>query len=159
MSSPTTETPDPSTLAVELAVAVTRIRSRLREEAGEADRGITVSSLAMLQQLVERGPMSASDLASSEHVSQQAIAQRLDLLKPTGYVALEADPADRRRKLVRLTDAGRAVLDAVSATKEDWLARAIVAIIEDEELPVLAKAIELLDRLASADLRPENPLR
>jgi DNA-binding MarR family transcriptional regulator len=144
---------------VGLAVAVSRIRARLREEAGESDRGITVSQVAMLQRLVERGAMSASDLAASEHVTQQAIAQRLDLLKPTGYVELTPDPQDRRRKLVTITDAGRALLDTLAVASEEWLARAIAATVEKDELETLAKAVDLLDRLAAADTRPENLLR
>jgi DNA-binding MarR family transcriptional regulator len=113
----------------------------------------------MLHRLVEGGPMTASALTASEHVSQQAVAQRLDLLRPTGYVAFAPDPADRRRKLVSITAEGRALLKAISMSREDWLARAIASEVAVDELPDLVKAIELLDRLATADLRPELPLR
>ena len=152
-------TPEPTDLAIRLAVAVNRVRSRMREEAGEGDRGITVSSIAMLQRLAETDAMSASTLAAREHVTQQAIAQRLDLLKPTGYIAIAPDPTDRRRKLVTITDAGREFLRTLSTSKEDWLARAIAAEVDASETPALEEAITLLDRLAAVDLRPESPLR
>lgn len=150
---------DAARLAVELAVAISRLRARMREEADEASHGITVSQFAMLRRLADRGPMSAAQLAATEHVTQQAIAQRLDLLRPTGYVAVTPDPADRRRKLVSITDTGRSLLDTVSATGEHWLARAIVATVSENELSVVEKAVDLLERLATVDLRPTALLR
>lgn len=146
-------------VGVELAVAVSRLRARMRTEAGEPGRGITVSQVAMMRRLVECGPMTASQLASTEHVSQQAIAQRLDLFKPTGYLALAPDPDDRRRKLVSITDKGREFLDELSAGDREWLTRAIDAVISEDELPALAAAIGLLDRIASADLENRGLLR
>jgi DNA-binding MarR family transcriptional regulator len=153
------EFPGAAALAVDLAVAISQIRSRIREEAGETSRGITVSQIAMLRRLAERGPMTASALAATEHVTQQAIAQRLALLKPTGYIETAPDPADKRRVLVRLTGEGQTLLENLSASGQDWLARAIEAVIEPGERQHLGKAVELLERLAEADLRPDTPLR
>lgn len=146
-------------LAVDLAVAISQIRSRIREEAGEGNRGITVSQLAMLRRLTEQGPMCASALAATEHITQQAIAQRLSLLKPTGYIRTSPDPGDKRRVLVEVTAEGRQMLDSLSVSGQDWLARAISAVVSPEEVPDLVKAVELLERLAQADLRPDTPLR
>jgi DNA-binding MarR family transcriptional regulator len=146
-------------LAVDLAVAISRIRSRIREEAGETSRGITVSQLAMLRRLVDSGPMSASELAASEHVTQQAVAQRLALLTPFGYVQKTPDPTDKRRMLVEITAEGRALLDSLSTSGQNWLALAIQAVVQPAEIPDLRTAVELLDRLARADLRPDTPLR
>lgn len=138
-------------LAVELVVVLNRIHSRLRQEAdGTAGRAGAASSVAMLQRLAENGPMTVSELAASEHVTHQAIGKRVTALLPGGYVVLEADPSDRRRKVVRITDAGRSLL-ATMATRENWLASRIAAVVTEEELPALAKAVELLARVAAAD--------
>lgn len=147
----------PIWLAVQLAVALNRMGSRLRQEEAAAYRGTTVSELATLQRLADRGPMTITALAASEHVSHQAIAKRVETLRLRGHVVLEPDPSDRRRKLVRITAAGRGLLRRI-AGREDWLARAISAVVAEDELPTLAKAVELLGRLASAEL-PERSRR
>lgn len=144
-------------LAVQIVVVLSRIQSRLRREVGEtAGRAGAASSVAMLQRLAENGPMAVSELAESEHVTHQAIGKRVSGLLPGGYVVLETDPSDRRRKVVRITDAGRSLLDMI-ATREDWLARRIAAVVTEDELPTLTKAVELLGRLAAADVPDRQP--
>lgn len=147
---PPTEAQLRSVLAVQLVIVLNRIQSRLRQEAEDTSRAGTASSVAMLQRLAERGPMSVSLLAASEHVTHQAIGKRLATLQANGCVVLEADPSDRRRKVVRITDAGRCQLRTVGA-RQDWLTRAISNVVAEEELPALAKAVELLGRLSAAD--------
>ena len=104
-----------SDVAMELAIAVSRLQARMKHEAGIAERGITASQLAMLKRLDTEGELSVSTLAAYEHVSQQAITQRLELLRSTGYVTQHADSKDRRRRLVGLTDEGHAFLAHVTA--------------------------------------------
>jgi len=135
---------------VQLVIVLNRMQSRLRQEAEDSSRAGTASSVAMLQRLAERGPMSVSRLAASEHVTHQAIGKRLTALRASGFVVLEPDPSDRRRKVVRITDAGRCQLRTVGV-RQDWLTRAISAAVAEEELPSLAKAVELLARLAAAE--------
>lgn len=149
----------PAELAVELAVAMSRLRARIRTESGGPGEGITVSQVAMMRRLVERGPMSASDLAASEHVSQQAVAQRIEMLRPMDVLVLSPDPNDRRRKLVSLTPKGRDLLARLSESEEEWLARAISGSVGTEELLALSSAIQLLDRIASCDLENRGVLR
>lgn len=149
----------PAELGVELAVAVSRLRARMRSEAGDPGHGVTVSQIAMMRRLAACGSMTVSQLADAEHVSQQAISQRLDLLAPTGYLSLAPDETDRRRKLVTLTEKGRAYLASLAAGDEEWLSQAISAVVDRSELATLAASIDLLDRLASVDLRSRGNLR
>lgn len=88
---------------MELAIAASRLRARMCSEADDPGHGVTVSQIAMMRRLFVCGSMTVSQLADAEHVSQQAISQRLDLLAPTGYLSLAADETDRRRKFVTLT--------------------------------------------------------
>lgn len=152
----TDEPADIGDTALRLAVAVDRLNARLRKEAGEADKGMTLSQIAMLRRLEDKGPLSVSALAAAEHVSQQAITQRLALFDPTGYVACEPDPSDRRRKLIGITPTGRALLASFSANGETWLAQALDRSVPPEEQPSLEAVIDLLNRLASAAPQPPN---
>jgi DNA-binding MarR family transcriptional regulator len=150
---------DTGKLAVDLSVALSRLRSRLREEAGANAQGLTVSQLAMLQRLADNGPMTAAALAAAEHVTKQAIAQRLAAMQPGELIETAPDPADGRKVLVVLSPAGRALLEKLHRTREAWLVRAIESELSEAERPALRTAVELLERLASADLSPEVEIR
>ena len=95
--------------AIGLALAVSRLRSRIRVEAGVRSAGIPISQLALLGRILGDGSTTASSLAASEHVSQQAIAQSLAALKAAGLVKAKPDPKDGRKSLMSATPAGREV--------------------------------------------------
>ena len=57
-------------------------------------------------QAIGRDGTTAIDLARRLGVSKQAAGKTLDGLERLGYVERATDPADARRKLVRLTDRG-----------------------------------------------------
>jgi DNA-binding MarR family transcriptional regulator len=141
--------PDPA--AIRLAVAIKRLRAKLRE-AGDPDSiALPISQVAILQYLRRKGPATAADLAVAEHVSQQAIAQNLAALKRAGLVEARPDPNDGRKSLIHVTAAGNQLFEAIISSRNAWLAQAIQATIAPAERPALDKAIELLERLADAD--------
>jgi DNA-binding MarR family transcriptional regulator len=53
-------------------------------------------------------------------LTKQALAQALAPLEEGSYVAVTPDPADRRARVVRLTDRGREVMDALVALQEGY---------------------------------------
>ncbi|HEY2673437.1 MAG TPA: MarR family transcriptional regulator [Rugosimonospora sp.] len=142
-------------VAVRLSVALKRLRSRLREEAGMTRTGFTLTQLALLQRLVKAGPTTAASLAAAEHVSQQAIAQSVAPLKAAGLVQTEPGRSDRRKVMISVTAAGQRLYESLLASREAWLARAIETIISPQERDALDTAIALMERLAAADLRPD----
>ena len=99
--------------AVRLAMAVSRLRSRIRIEAGVRSTGIPISQLAVLARIIDEGPTTAAALAAGEHVTQQAIAQSLATLKERGLVEKQADPSDGRKSLVSATAAGRKLRESL----------------------------------------------
>jgi DNA-binding MarR family transcriptional regulator len=149
----------PPSDAVRLAVAVTRLRSRIRIESGLSSTGIPISQMAVLSRIIEEEPTTAAALAAAEHVTQQAIAQSLDTLKKRGLVTKSPDPGDGRKSLVSATEAGRALLERIKASREAWLSRAIEAAVRPEERRALESTIELLQRIADVDLRPDAEMQ
>jgi DNA-binding MarR family transcriptional regulator len=139
------------TLAVRLAVAIKRLRARLREAAWGAGVEVPIAQLAVLKRLREGGPTTAAALAASEHVSHQAIAQNLAALKRAGLVRLAPDPNDGRKSLVRITTPGSRLFESAVASRDAWLAHAIGQTVPAGERPALERAISLLERLADAD--------
>ena len=145
--------------AVRLAMAVSRLRSRIRIEAGMRSTGIPISQLAVLGRIIDEGPTTAAALAAGEHVTQQAIAQSLATLKERGLVEKQADPSDGRKSLVTATATGRELMEGIAASREEWLTQAIDAAVRPEERPLLAEAIELLERIAGVQLHRGGEIR
>ncbi|WP_431940162.1 MarR family winged helix-turn-helix transcriptional regulator [Nocardia grenadensis] len=70
------------------------------------------------------GGQRVSELAPRIGVTRQATAQVVGTLERGGYLVRVADPTDRRAKLVRLTDRGRAasavLRDSMGSVERDW---------------------------------------
>ena len=86
--------------AQRLSVAITRLRARLREEAGVDGTGLSVSQMSVLWHILQAGPVTAAELAAAQHVSPQSIAQNLAVLKAAGLIHTERAG---RTKLHQLT--------------------------------------------------------
>jgi DNA-binding MarR family transcriptional regulator len=66
-------------------------------------------------QAILSGADNASELGRRLSVSKQAAAKTIAALEERGYVAREADPADKRRMRLYVTDHGQAMLRAGEA--------------------------------------------
>jgi DNA-binding MarR family transcriptional regulator len=138
--------------AQRLQDAMKRLRARLRAESGQNATGLTATQLGVLASVIREGPVTAARLAALEHVSAQAITQILTVLKAEGLVRSEPDPLDGRKKLVSADASATELVDRILAGRGSFLARAIDQVVVPEERGDLEKAIELLERLAEADL-------
>jgi DNA-binding MarR family transcriptional regulator len=155
----TGSTRDTASAAVRLAVAVKRLRSRMREESGATSAGLSVAQLSIFSRLINEGVVTAASLAAAEHVSQQAIAQSLAAMKADGLVSVKPDPADGRKSLISVTAAGRRLFESIMASGDNWLIGAIESAIGPGERAALDKAIELLERLGDVNLHPGRGIR
>ena len=73
------------------------------------DWGLNHASLPVLLHL-HRGGMSQREIAALSNVTEQTMSRTVAKLERLGYVARSPDPADARRLVVHLTDAGRTVV-------------------------------------------------
>lgn len=149
--------PQQSTASAEAAQrlqdAMKRLRARLRAESGQNATGLTPTQIAVLGRIIRQGPLTAARLAALEHVSAQAIAQSLTVLKAAGLIHTAPDPQDGRKKLVSADRSATELLDRLLTGRSDFLVRAIDAVIAPGERADVEKAVEILERLADADLR------
>jgi DNA-binding MarR family transcriptional regulator len=141
------------TLAVRLAVAIKRLRGRLREAAWAGEVELPIAQVAVLKRLRSDGPTTASALAAAEHITHQAITQTLAALKRAGLVRSAADPTDGRKSVISVTLAGNRLFESALASRDAWLARAIGHLVSPRERAALEKSIELLERIADAERR------
>src|SRR5258707_10634286 len=105
-------------LAVRLAVAIKRLRSRLREAVWGSGMELPIAQLAIIKHLRDGGPTTAAVLAAAEHVTHQAIAQNLTALKQAGLVRTAPDPTDGRKSLVHITGAGIPLFESALAARD-----------------------------------------
>jgi DNA-binding MarR family transcriptional regulator len=134
---------DTTRLASELRMVLGHLMRRLR-----AEHRFSLSQGAVLGRLDREGTKSIGDLALAERVRPQSMTQTISDLEADGLIARRADPADRRRILVELTDLGVQTLEQDRRQREGWLALAIAEDLSAEEQQVLMQAVALLRRLA-----------
>lgn len=84
-------------------------------------------------------------LAARAGLTHQSMGELVDKLTAHGYVERIPDPTDRRARLVRLTDHGRAMvratLKAIHAIESDWQTHWKRAGLTDDLAPILAEAL------------------
>ena len=80
-----------------------------------APLGLNLSQASMLGFLVDSGPMSQTQLASSLGLGRAATGSIIDALEERGLVERRRDPSDRRVWLVVVTNAGSHLSEPVLA--------------------------------------------
>ncbi len=136
-------------LATELRFAVTRLRRRLARER-HPDNDLSVSAMAVLWALRRGGDLTVGALAGLERVQPPSMTRTVTTLADAGMVERRAHPSDGRQVVVRLTDAGRALVEADAARRDRWLSLRLEEL-SVEERDVLRRAAPVLQRLAQAD--------
>jgi DNA-binding MarR family transcriptional regulator len=130
-------------VASELRVVLGQLMRRLR-----AEHRFSLAHGTVLGRLDREGARSTSDLAGSERVRPQSMAQTVSELEADGLVSRRPDPADGRRVLLELTAKGREALEADRRRRDGWLAQTIAESFSEDEQQTLARAVPLLTRLA-----------
>lgn len=146
--SPLPEAELPLAIAGELRVQLGRLIRRLREQADMGD--VTPSQRAALLRLQRDGPATATQLALAENMRPQSMGAIVSALEAAGLVSGAPDPADGRKTILSLTPACIEWVKAGRAAREDWLSRAMHKTLSSAEQQELARAVQLLKRLADA---------
>jgi DNA-binding MarR family transcriptional regulator len=137
---------DVNEIAEALRESVGLLLRRLRQVPGYGE--LTLPESAALTRLDRGGPTTASALARLERISPQSIGATLAGLEARGLVERRRDPADGRRIVLSVTDAGHKTMRHRRNARTEQLARALSAGFTDEELDQLVAAAPLLERLA-----------
>ena len=137
--------------------AVNRLSRRLTRwyDRQLADLGITSGEWSVLEQLArspEEGPLTPSQLAEAANVAPSSMTHRLDRMAERGMVERSADPGNRVRVQVRLTDAGYRLY--AQAIREANLVEAdVLAGLTERQVQTLGDLLEkVLAGLDDADL-------
>ncbi|OJT17369.1 hypothetical protein BO221_45460 [Archangium sp. Cb G35] len=126
-------------------------------QANHLGRELSLRQLGVLYSL-RAGPLSPGQLAQRQRVTPAVITGLLDRLEQRGYVRREADPEDRRRLRLVLTESGQEVSQEVRQALAGEMA-AQFASASPTELKELDRSLDLLERaLAAMEARAPTPL-
>jgi DNA-binding MarR family transcriptional regulator len=131
--------------ASRLAMSVMRLERRLRRRSAG---GVTASQYAALVTISKRRELTLGELAAAEGVAPPSMTRIAARLKQAGLVQRRPDPRDRRVALVALSPRGAELLREAFTRRELYLRERLEAMAPDE-LEVLARAAELMSRLAA----------
>ena len=104
--------------------------------------GIRVSRQRILSLLSERGEMPQRELRELLGIQAGSFSELAARLEERGFLTREQDPADRRRILLRLTDAGRERAEKDSHARDQEL---FCALSEEEQAQLRALLQKIAD--------------
>jgi len=133
-------------LASELAIALTKLKRRLQEQAHAGE--FSESQKSVIRRLERDGQATVAALAKAESVRHQSMRVTVASLETAGVVSGEPDPGDGRQNIFGLRPAFLKILKTGRAAREDWLFRALQAQLTPREREKLAAAVEFLNRLS-----------
>ncbi|GAA3035071.1 MarR family transcriptional regulator [Kitasatospora albolonga] len=152
MTEPTHGTPPPADAitreVVDLMAGLVAVFHREYEEAAAA-RSLTGAQAKVLA-LLRRGPMPMRHIAQTLSCEPSNITGIVDRLEGRGFVTREADPQDRRVKLVAATESGDAATEELRESLN--FAREPLAALDEEERTQLRDLLRRM--LAHADVNP-----
>jgi DNA-binding MarR family transcriptional regulator len=140
---PVTTVDGDAELAARLRLAVTRLSRRLRHQ---GETGISASQLSALATVDRSGPMTLGDLAAAEQVQPPSMTRIVSRLEEGGLVDRQACEQDRRVARVRVTTAGRQLLEHSRTRKDAYLARRLETL-DAADRSLLGEAVAALEQI------------
>lgn len=118
--------------------------------------GVTMPQAKVLYLLEAAGELHMSELVTMLGVSLSTVSGLVDRLVDQGLAERREDPADRRQVVVLPTAAAATLTDRFRELNQRQLL-ALLDVLSDDELIVVARAIEILARAAASAGRAADP--
>lgn len=124
---------------------------RQRKEWSSPD-GLTQTAVRVLGAIARQPGASQPGLIVDDlNLSSSNVAAALRELESRGLITRTKDKRDTRRTNIELTPVGSAVVKGSRHERDGWLARAIRAVLDEDQQRLLLKAGGLLDKLSQFD--------
>lgn len=142
------------------------VNQRVREVTGQSvilseaiarHVGLRPADLEVLGAIEQHGRLTAGQLSKLTGLSAAAVTGLIDRLEKAGVAARQADPADRRRVLVAVSDGARRIVELYAELERDMTAivarrsPAELQVIEDFLDEALAVGVKWVARLEAPD--------
>lgn len=139
--------------ALRLATQVNRLshllgRPYVRDHAPKT--GLSLTEWRVFVRISQHPDTTAAEIAAATGLTSMTVSRAVHKLRGDDLVEGEADPADSRRALLRVTSAGRALFEEIAPDAARNVG-AIMAVLSPEELAAFRSVIDRV--IAAADLR------
>jgi DNA-binding MarR family transcriptional regulator len=135
--------------AARLRAVIGKLSRRLRPTAAGKAAELTPTKISVLMDVVRRGPLRLSDVASAEGLNPTMLSRVIAGLVDAGLLERTSDEADRRAAWVKATAAGRRLSERMRRERTDALNEAL-ADLHDKDRDRILDALDALERLADA---------
>lgn len=139
----------PATAADKIHGAAIRLLRCVRRE--DVAAGLSAPQLSALSVLVFGGPQTMGSLAAAEQVRMPTMSRTVSELERQGLAERSSRAADRRVTEVRVTEAGRALLEEGRRRRLALLVKALSGA-SDDELETLLHAAEIIVRTTQSTM-------
>jgi DNA-binding MarR family transcriptional regulator len=117
---------------------------------------MSLSEMQVLIVVVRSDSITPRGIADELRMTSSNVAAALRVLESSGLVVRAKDPHDGRQVNLSATPNATALMARFRNERDTWLGRAISTQLTAEELTVLARAGELMERLAHFEAPPDN---
>jgi DNA-binding MarR family transcriptional regulator len=139
----------PIEVAGALRPVLMKLNRELRRET--AAFGVTGGQAALLH-IIRRSPgIGVRELAARERIAPASMSVAVARLEKAGLVRRTADPLDRRRQALWVTEQGDRILRTVRTRRTAWLAARLTRL-SPEQITAVEAAIEPLSALLEDDV-------
>jgi DNA-binding MarR family transcriptional regulator len=139
----------PTEVAGALRPVLMKLNRELRRET--AAFGVTSGQAALLH-IIRRSPgIGVRELAARERIAPASMSVAVARLEKAGLVRRTADPLDRRRQALWVTEEGDRILRTVRTRRTAWLAARLKRL-SPEQIAAVEAAIEPLSALLEDDV-------
>jgi DNA-binding MarR family transcriptional regulator len=138
----------PTEVAGRLRPVLLKLNRELRRETTAF--GVTGYQAALLNMIRKSPGIGVRELAARERIAPASMSVSVTRLEKAGLVRRTADPLDRRRQALWVTDAGDRTLRTVRTRRTAWLAQRLNRL-PPEKLAAVYDAIEPLADLLEDD--------
>ena len=136
----------------ELLATATAVRNAVgmikRRSHDSSDSVLSLPEASVLSRLDRNGPDTTAGLARWEQITPQAMGSTVAGLEDRGLLRRSPDPADKRRQLLSLTDAGTKLVGSVRDAATERYAKVLGEHFTAEEIADIRRTATLIERLA-----------
>ncbi|MBT2504270.1 MarR family winged helix-turn-helix transcriptional regulator [Curtobacterium sp. ISL-83] len=126
---------------------------RRQRKEWSSPEGLTQTAVRVIGSIARQPEGSQPGLVSDDlGLASSNVAAALRELESRGLVTRTRDVQDTRRTNLHLTVAGEALVASSRDERDDWLSRAIDAVLDDNQQAVLLEAGLLLEKLSQYDV-------
>ena len=117
--------------------------------------GVTTAQCHFILETQDRAAASLSELADALALDSSTLSRTADGLFTAGFILRDADPENRRKVSIRLSDAGKTKVDSINELCDDSVRR-LFGYVPSEKRALVVEAVELLSEAMKRKRKDER---